>query len=258
MVAGHHSALPFQGIYALSGPVLREPAAVTPGSTSRGGYFAALRLHPDADKFARRLGLRFQAPGREVTTFAGTLSLGGQQHNVTITRTQNDDGEQMAVGLDGQPASLTWNYTDGPLTGNARANSSQTSLLERLALDCPDQFVLSQLRACSYMTVARNVRPASAGLSDDYNGPVWDIVRVSQPVGRGSYSPLSSSRVYYINSMTGLVEKVISSEQGQIIEAAISGWSVQSGERFPTRITWSINGTDALDLSITGVSFAAR
>src|SRR5260370_34706327 len=122
MVVTRSSPASFQRIYALSGSVRREQAAAaSSGPISRGHYYSALRLHPEADNIARGLGLRFQAPGREVTTLSGTLSISGQQHLVRLIRTQNDDGEQMAVGLGGPAATLTWDYSYCPLTGHSPA-----------------------------------------------------------------------------------------------------------------------------------------
>jgi hypothetical protein len=162
-----------------------------------------LALQPEADKLRRRLGQRFLEPGRERATIMGSLTTGGRQYPVFIIRTQNDDGENVQIGLNGGAASLTWSAVEGAKSGASPANGTERLLIERLALDSPDQFILSQLRGASYYTVARNVQPESAGDPDDYIGPVWDLVRVREPEGDSQNRSQSSWRLYYVNASTG-------------------------------------------------------
>ena len=77
----------------------------------------------------RRLGQRFLAPGREVATLVGTLKLGAQQFVVRITRSQGEDGENVTVGLNGGPATLTWGDKDGAKSGSVEVNGDQRALL---------------------------------------------------------------------------------------------------------------------------------
>lgn len=98
---------------------------------------------------------------------------------------------------------------------------------------CPKRFVLAQLRGASYYTEARNVRPEEAGGSDSYTGPVWDLVRVGEPKRGAQAKPQSPWRLYYINTSTGLIDKIVSEEQGETITAEISGWTNQNGELAP-------------------------
>jgi hypothetical protein len=111
----------------------------------RGRLQSQLSLQPEADRFRRRLGQRFIAPGRERATLVGTLTIGAQQYQVRIFRTQGDDGEQVEISLNGAPASLTWNKNDGAKSAGSTAAGIERSLIERLALDSPDQFILAQV-----------------------------------------------------------------------------------------------------------------
>jgi hypothetical protein len=140
---------------------------------------------------------------------------------------------------------------DGARSNDISAIGSLRELIERLALDSPDQFVLAQLRGASYHTVARDVRPAEAGGSDDYTGPRWDLVRIAEPSRLTQNRPRSLWRLYYINSSTGLIDKVVSQEQGKTITAEFSGWITQGGETIPTRIMWKLNKRVVMDLAIT-------
>jgi hypothetical protein len=229
-------------------------------SPLQGKPFARSRLHsrlsfqPEADRMRRRLGQRFLAPGREMATLVGTLKLGAQQYTVRIIRNQEENGENVTVGLNGRPASLTWNNKDGAKVGNAAAAGDQRELLERIALDSPDQFVLAQLRGASYRTVAQQARPAEAGGSDSYRGPLWDIVRIGEPPQPDRSLPQSRWRLYHINATTGLIGKVVSEEHGQTIAAEISGWVNQGGETMPTRITWKRESQMVMELNITNTA----
>src|SRR5258708_32782258 len=98
------------------------------------------------------------------------------------------------------------------MSSGKSAAGTERSLIERLALDSPDQFVLAQLRGASYYTVARNVMPTSAGGSDDYNGPLWDVIRLGEPQTSKS-APLRQWRIFHINSPTRLIDPTRSHEQ---------------------------------------------
>lgn len=143
------------------------------------------------------------------------------------------------------------------MSAGSIANDAQRSLMERIALDSPDQFVLAQLRA-SYYTLARRVMPEEAHGSDDYTGPVWDVVRVGEPPDSAQSKVQSPWRLYYINSTSGLLERVVSQEQEATVTAEVSGWVDQGGEQVPSHITWSRDGRVMMDLQLTGVTYATH
>lgn len=110
--------------------------------------------------------------------------------------------------------------------------------------------MLAQLRGASYYTVARSVRPAEAGDSDAYNGPLWTIVRVSEPDHAGRRQPEDRSRLYYINDSTGLIDKIVAELRGERIEADVSGWASHENETIPTHITWKLNGQIVMEWKV--------
>lgn len=213
-----------------------------------------LQLQPEADRFRRRLGQRFVASGREKALMIGVLTIGSNAQPVSIIRTQGDDGENLQIALGGGAPSLSWNVKEGAKSGAGPASTAERQLLERVALDSPDQFILAQLRGASYYTIARNVMPAEAQGSEDYNGPVWDVVRVTEGQDKGVNLLLSATRHYFINSSTGLLEKVVSEEQGEAIVAELSGWLNQGGEIVPARIVWKRSGQVLMQLTVTNWS----
>lgn len=221
------------------------------GGLAINNLFNRLSLQPEADRFRRRLGQRFAAVGRERAVSAGVLTLGKDESHITIYRTQSDQGELVEIAMDSETPNLTWSPTAGVQAPNQNEPSGdERAMTERLALDSPDEFIHAQLRMASYYTIARNVMPADAGGSDTYDGPVWDIVRVTEPSGTGGI-PLSPVRHYFFNSSTGLLEKVVSNEEGRkTVVAVLSDWSNVNGEMVPMHIEWSIDGEVVMVLTV--------
>ena len=195
-----------------------------------------LSLQPEAFNLSRRLGQRFSPAKREVSTLIGTLTIGSDQKNVTTIRKQTDDGEQVEIHVAGSPGFLTWDATQGALSSNARATGGDRDLIERLVFDSPDQFVLAQLRGASYYTIAYNVRTVDAG--ENYGGPLWNIVRVNDPESDETKRPQSRWRLYYLNTATGLIDRIESEVLGERIVVEVSSWADQSGEKVPAQIAW--------------------
>ena len=235
-----------------------QSSAAQPAMRESERLEAKLTLQPEADRMRRRLGQRFQAPGREVSSMTGTLTVGSDHKPVRITRIQNEAGEQVSVALGQGDASLSWSADDGVTSGGKAAADADRSLVERLVFDSPDQFVQAQLRMASYFTVVRNAMPGEAKGSDDYTGPSWNVVRVAEPERSAGKPPLSSYRLYYINASTGLIDKVAYEEGGQTIVADLSGWIDQAGETVPTRIVWTRNKQVLMELVASSISHGPK
>jgi hypothetical protein len=236
----------------------KQDGAAAQPTPARGNLRNKLSLQPEADRLRRRLGQRFLAQGREVSVLLGALTLGSERSTVRIVRSQDDDVERLTIALNGGQPALSWSSADGARSGNDPATGSVRELIERIALDSPDQFILAQGRGASYYTVARMVRPPEAGNSRDYKGPVWDVVRIGEPVGITQNKPQSLWRLYYINSATGLIDKIFSREQGETITAEVSGWVNQGGEQVPTRLAWFRNKQMVMELIVNNVSHSPR
>lgn len=208
-----------------------------------------LALQPEAAAVNRRLGNRFKS-GRTQSVLSGTLTIGGNQQQATIIRRQTDSGETVEVVL---PAGrLSWNEKEDIKASQGPAAESDHLLVERLVLDSPDQFVLAQLRGASYQTIFRNLRPTDAG--DNYEGPIWTVVRVSEPQGPETSKRISLWRLYYINAATGLIDRVECEVNGQRIEVAILAWTEQNGEQIPSHIRWSTSGQPLMEYQLTAFS----
>ena len=214
-----------------------------------------LSLHPEAFRLSRRLGTRFNPKARISTTTTGTLIVGTNQQLATITRRQTDDGEWVEIVLGGR--TLTWRNAEGVRGVPSSPTISERTLVEQLIFDSADQFILAQLRGVAYYTVARNVR-ADDGGSEDYSGPLWDIVRVEEPGTEETHRPLSSSRLYYINVKTGLIDKIVSEFGGVKIEAQLLEWVNQAGEKVPSRIIWKRGEETVLEFRLTSLALQSQ
>jgi len=168
-----------------------------------------------------------------------------------MMRKQSEDGESVELRVAGSPL-LSWDARQGALETDQQATASKRELIERLVFDSPDQFVLMQLRGASYYTVARSVRPADA--TDGYNGPLWTIVRVDDSQRDEAKTATSRWRLYYINTATGLIDRIESEVDGQRIVAEISSWTEQGGEKLPAQIVWTRNGQTLMQYTLTNFS----
>ena len=214
-----------------------------------------LSLQPEAFKLSRRLGNRFISSRQTSSTLVGTLTAETLQQNVNVVRSQTATGENVGIELAGATGRLTWSDVDGPGVSGSMLSEGKRLLIERLVLDSPDQFVLAQLRGASYYTVARNVRDDLGG-SNNYNGPLWDVVRVNEPETDRGRRPLSNWRLYYINVQTGLIDKIVSEVRGERIEANVLQWSDQGGEKVPSHIVWKRGNETVQEFRLT--SFALQ
>ncbi len=247
-----------------SGHTTKEAGAVKPNlpaqanASKKGVLNARLSVEPEVNRMRRRLGKRFLSEGNTITEAVGRLTIGTQELTIRIIRGFNENGETVEIAQGGPNPNLMWSDANGAIANGARAIGETRALIERLALDTPDQFVLAKLRGTAYRIIARDVRPAEAGDDSDYKGPLWNLVQVGEPHRSPDKTPLSEWRQYYINASTGLIDRVLSQEDGQIVTADLNGWTQQGGETFPAKITWSRAKQTLMELSISTFIFKPR
>jgi len=208
-----------------------------------------LSLQPEAARVNRRLGNRFIAKSGPESTLTGILTLGTTKQQVTIVRRQTINGETVDTLLPDQP--LTWSDAGGVTATSGSATQAQRALVEKLIFDSPDQFVFAQLRGASYHTISRNLRPNDAG--ENYRGPLWTLVRVAEPRRLDDMGQTDRWRLYYINETTQLIDRVVSEQAGQTIEATIQ-WAEWNGEQVPSHIKWTANGQPIMDFEVATFS----
>lgn len=207
-------------------------------------------LQPEAVRVSRRLGKRFGSSSRAVSVLTGTITVGENAQPVTLTRRLSETGE--SVELLGASGALTWRSDEGARAPSRTPTAFERLLIERLVYDSPDYFVLAQLRGASYFTVARNVRPENA--PDYYDGPLRTVVRIDDPQSNEAVRPTSSWRLYYINSHTGLIDRIVSQLNDETVEARITSWTEQSGEKTPSEIIWSVGTRTVMSYQVISVS----
>ena len=215
-------------------------------------------VRPETIGVRQQLGKRFEQSQHDSSVVDGTLLIDNNPVRVSIKRDQTDAGENVEIELRNEPRVLSWRHEDGPKSSTNDLSQAQRLLIERLVFDSADYFVLAQVRGASYYTVARNVRPDEVGDADGYSGPLWDVVRVDDPEKEEQKRPLSPWRLFYINSETHLIEKIVSEEQGERIETVFSDWTDVAGERVPGRVTWKSGTQILMELSLKTFTHAAR
>lgn len=224
---------------------IKPPASATqtsnPTTANRGPR--NLYLQPEAIRVARRLGKRFGPSSRAASMITGTLTMAGSAQSVKLTRQQTKTGETVEVVFSDRW--LSWNERERTNSSSTLLSDSDRLLIERLTLDSPDHFVLAQLRGASYLTVARNVRPADA--QDGYAGPLWNLVRVDERQQDDRLRPQSTWRIYYINAETELPERVEYQLNGQEIRVQFLEWTEQQGEKTPSYVRWTSSGQPLME-----------
>lgn len=244
---------------ALGTKPLAPYAQATPNRAAADFLHARLSVNPQAHRFRRRLGARFLAQGQIATDIVALLAIGAQRQNLRIRRSFDETGENVTIVVTGAQANLQWSDRDGAVSNGTQATGEMRALIERLALDSPDQFVLAQLRRAAYRTIAEAVRPEESISTDKneiYTGPLWTLVQVLE-TGAGR-RPLSAVRQYYINQKTGLLDRVLSQENGKTISAELAGWVERNGETFPSVITWQSGSEELMKLTVNNIGFVAQ
>ncbi len=239
-----------------------------PGSTVRqtnaglgGTLNVATDRFPLAGRLRQRLGKRFLTQGKVATEIVGMLQRGQEHQLIRLTRSYSETGEVVTFTLAGKTAIFQWRDDSGALSDGARASADTRTLIERLVLDSPDQFVLAQLRRTAYQKIAEAVRPEesiSTDKNENYTGPLWTLVQVLEAGTVADRRPLSAVRQYYLNQNTGLLDRVLSQEDGKTVTAEIAGWVERNGETFPSLITWKSGGEELMKLTVNNIGFPTR
>ena len=224
----------------------QQPQSPTNGPARATSRFRNLSLQPEAAKLSLRLGQRFIGSDSGVSVLIGELTAGETRIPLRMVRKQDKRGESVEISANGR--ALAWNASSGA-NGHSPMTDFDRSLVERVVFDSADAFVLAQLRGASYQVVGKNVR-ADLGGADNYDGPLWTVVRVSYERYDSEAKPESVARMFYIDSRTGLVDKVISEVRGEEIEATLDRWTTRDGETFPSLIRWSTGGRQLMEFKV--------
>ena len=237
------------GMIDVSVPQIETTSQSSTTAASRPDLRSSLSRQPEVSRLKRIIGQRLNGKNKSSSTLVGTLTIGTDEQRIQIVRRQNDDGEALEVFIGNRRDPLTWSTKEGAKSSGETLTEKERYIIERLTRDSPDQFVLAQLRGASYYTITHNVRPDEAGGSDDYTGPTWDIVRVTE-VSTAKGVP-GEWRLYYLNTTTNLIDRIVSQEQDEMVVAEISRWTEVGGEKLPSRITWSRRGQVVMQYQLT-------
>lgn len=226
----------------------KSPArdSVSVGPARSASRFRNLSFQPEAGKLGVKLGQRFISSDSDVSVLIGEVVTNEARIPVRIIRRQDKQGE--SVEITGNGKTLAWGASHGSQTASV-LNECDCSLIERVVFDSADAFILAQLRGASYQVVAKNVRADLDG-ADNYDGPLWTVVRIGYSGADIETKPETPFRFYYINARTGLLDKVISEVHGEEVVATLDGWITEGGETFPSVIRWSTGGHQIMELKV--------
>ena len=199
------------------------------------------------------LGNRFESPaqGRSIMTATFTRSK-GEPRQFTIIRELPDKLRIEETGLTtqwtiGHDGNRPWARAGSPSAEDLR-------LIETIMRDSMEHFIAGQARGDATFHLGDMFR-ADDGSNENYTGPFHDILRVDDafetPEGTKTRPTL-----FYLNSRTGLLEKIVYEREEGKIEVQFGEWITIANQKTPGRIIWKENGSVTNQLVITQVAFS--
>ena len=217
--------------------------------------FAVDRAHLDRHviRALDALGNRFESPTQGRTIMAATFTRSkGEPRQFTIIRELPDKLRIEETGLTtqrtlGHDGNRPWSRA-GSLT------AEDLRLIESIVRDSVEHFIAGQARGDATFHLGDMFR-ADDGSNQNYDGPFHDILRVDDafetPEGTKNRSTL-----FYLNSRTGLLEKIVYEREEGKIEVEFGEWIAIANQKTPGRIIWKENGSVTNQLVITQVAFS--
>ena len=215
--------------------------------------FAVDRAHLDRHviRALDALGNRFESPaqGRSIVTATLTRSK-GEPRQFTITRELPDKVRieelttQWTIGHDG----------NRPWARAGSLSEEDLRLIETLVRDSVEHFIAGQARGDATFHLGDMFR-ADDGSNQNYDGPFHDILRVDDAFETAEGTKTRPT-LFYLNSRTGLLEKIVYERGEGKIEVEFGEWLTITSQKTPGRITWKENGSVTNQLVITQLAFS--
>jgi hypothetical protein len=201
------------------------------------------------------LGNRFESPtqGRSIVTATLTRNTGQPQTTLTIIRELPDKLRIEETSL----TPRTFGY-DGAnaWVGGAPASPEDLQFIESFVRDSVEHFITGQARGDATFHLGDMFR-SDDGSDPNYSGPFHDLLRVDD-VFRTAQGSQSRPTLFYLNSRTGLPERIVYDRQGDAAKILVefSAWLTIAGQKTPGRIVWKENGNVTKQLTVSQVTFA--
>jgi hypothetical protein len=199
------------------------------------------------------LGNRFEslAQGRSIVTATFTRSK-GEPSQFTIIRELPDKLRIEETGLTTQRT--IGHDGNRPWTRAGSLSAEDLRVVESIVRDSVEHFIAGQARGDATLHLGDMFR-ADDGSNQNYDGPFHDILRVDDafetPEGTKTRPTL-----FYLDSRTGLLEKIVYEREEGKIEVEFGGWITIANQKTPGRIVWKENGSVTNQLVITHVAFS--
>lgn len=205
---------------------------------------------------AQEAGARFFDSGLERTVLVGTIArTPAQPVSIQIVR---EISGKIRIEESARPA---FGAADSKLWGSGQSPASpEADLIETLLGDSLDGFLAGQNAGLATRFLGSRFR-MDDGKSRSYNGPYYDIYRVTDRVP-GERGPIARDKRYYINSDTLLLDKVVyTSPRNGVpikIEVLLDEWRKTPNEAMPMRIRRYENDALAFTLIFTSASVSPK
>ena len=231
-----------------------------PARAKSGSYVRASVLSPKLVSHLRAMGDRLEKPGRERLSLSGTLTRANasQPEQVTVLcefpdrlrLTRQKGNQARVITFDGERVK-----TDGsPL------DEAELALIETLVYGSAEHFFNTQMQGVPTRLLGSRFL-LHRGSTADYNGPYYDVYKVSDQV-KTSTDQREQLKFYYFNSDTLLLGRVtyeITRNGATIeVEEKLGDWTKDDGQQVARRIERFENGESVFVLTLHTARLSAR
>ena len=236
--------------------VSSSPGATTTTSTPttsvlpQSAYLVPI-LPQDVRSLLLRFGNRFQQPGNERLTLAGTYTDSNGASTATVI---SEITGNIRVQLTGAETKTVLSVGTQTTANGAAATSGDQNLIDSLMADSPQTFFYSWSKKAGIRYLGSRFRTDNfKSPNPNYNGPWYDVYEVVAPATGGASG--TQRRMYYIDTYTRQFVKtrytVVRSGSSVDVQTVYSGWSQVNGQMEPGRIERFENGKSVFALAVT-------
>jgi hypothetical protein len=216
-------------------------------------------LWPQLRPYLKVLGDRLEQSGKERLMLNGMLERAGEQRVAFAGILEFPDRLRLITPSGWQSRTLIYNGEAARTVGTALGNADQ-DLIESLVNDSAEHFFKAQAEGAPTRHLGDRFR-ADDGLTENYNGPYYDVFSLQDKVIIGSASR-SQTKLYYFDSDTQLLDRVTYeiSRNGETIavETRFGDWQKVQDQQVAHRIVRLENDQPVVSLTVTAATVAAR
>jgi hypothetical protein len=235
----------------------------TPSPTSLSFSLNRRVLDQRVVKALNSLGDRFEVPGKErvtlsarFTRYRGSAKTTGQATIIRELPNKLRFSEHTAAGAREMGFDGNTFWTSG---SNGAPQGADLQLLEFLVWDSIEFFIAGQANGAATRVLGDRFR-LDDGRAPGYAGPFYDVLKVDENF-TSSTGISRRPTIYYLNSETGLPERVVydhpSKEKTRVI-IEFTNWLTVGDQKLPGKATRRENGMTTEEIIITHALFGPK